>query len=95
MKLFNRKNTAVALLLSMGVVFSANADQSSLESAITKVVFEQSQLVMKELSLELQQSIANGVKSFSIDNVLIGFTPESKIVVKATKNQKQISTADE
>ncbi|NQY64092.1 MAG: hypothetical protein HRT38_10240 [Alteromonadaceae bacterium] len=95
MKLFNRKSKMLALLLSTGVMFSANAEQPSLESALAKVVIEQSQLVMKELSAQLQESIAKGVKIYSIDNVLVGYTPTSNKMVKSTENQKQNLTADE
>ena len=56
-------------LLGCGMALSgvANAQQVSLEQAVTGLVVNQSQHVMTELSQQLKQSIAHGLTQFSID----------------------------
>jgi len=102
MKSFNRKNSAFALFLTATTLFSVNAsaEQSSLEDALTKAVIQQSQLVMKKLTLQLQQSVAAQVKNVSaIDSVWL--TTENQLVVKSNNEQSQSkqvnqnTTADE
>ena len=98
MKPFSQKNSIVALLVSVGVMFSvnANAEQPSIESTLTKAVLEQTQLVMKELSVELQKSIAEEIKSFSIDHALVWLAPESEHTARVINNKKENSIiADE
>ena len=70
MNTFNRKNISVALLITLGAIFSvnANAEQTnSIESSLTEMVVEQSQQVMSDLSMQVQESINEELASFSID----------------------------
>jgi hypothetical protein len=70
MKHFNRRAISVALLITIGAVFSVNAsaaETSSIESSISKMVVAQGQQVMSDLTLQLQQSITEEINSFSVD----------------------------
>lgn len=70
MNTLNRKNISVALLITLGAIFSANVnatETSSIESSISELVLAQGQQVMSDLSEQLQQSISEEISSFSID----------------------------
>jgi hypothetical protein len=70
MKNFNRRAISVALLITLGAAFSANAnaaETTSIENSISEMVVTQGQQVMSDLSAQLQQSISEEISSFSID----------------------------
>ncbi len=70
MNTFNRKNISVALLISLGAIFSlnANAEQSSnIENSLTAMVVAQGQQVVSDLTVQVQQSIEAELNSFSVD----------------------------
>jgi len=70
MNTLNRKNISVALLITLGAIFSVNtnaAETSSLENSISEMIIAQGQQVMVDLTAELQQSITQEINSFSID----------------------------
>ena len=70
MNTFNRKNISMTLIISLGVIFSVNANAvptSSIESSISEMVLAQGQQVMNDLTMQLQQSITAEINSFSIN----------------------------
>lgn len=70
MKTLNRKNITAALLITMGAVFSVNAnaaETNTIESSISEMVVAQGERVMNDLSAQLQQSISEELNSFTID----------------------------
>lgn len=70
MNTLNRKNISVALLITLGAIFSVNtnaAETSSLENSLSEMIIAQGQQVMVDLTAELQQSITQEINSFSID----------------------------
>ena len=69
MNTLNRKNISVALLITMGAIFSvnANAAESSIENSLSEMVIAQGQQVMSDLTVQLQQSITEELSSFSIN----------------------------
>lgn len=70
MNTLNRKNISVALLITLGAIFSVNtnaAEISSLENSLSEMIMAQGQQVMVDLTAELQQSIKQEINSFSID----------------------------
>lgn len=70
MNTLNRKNISVALLITLGAIFSVNANAavtSSLENSLSEMIIAQGQQVMVDLTAELQQSITQEINSFSID----------------------------
>ena len=70
MNTLNRKNISVALLITLGAIFSVNANAAptnSIENSLTEMVFTQSQLLVSDLSDQLQQSIEEELSSFTID----------------------------
>ncbi len=70
MNSINRKNISVALLITLGAIFSVNtnaAETQSIESSISEMVIAQGQQVMADLTVQLQQSITEEISSFSID----------------------------
>jgi len=70
MKTLNRKTISVALLITLGSIFSINAnatETTNLENSISEMVIAQGQQVMSDLTVQLQQSITEEINSFSID----------------------------
>jgi len=70
MKNFNRRAITVALLITLGAMFSVNASAAatnSIENSISKMVIAQGQQVMSDLTVQLQQSITEEINSFRID----------------------------
>ncbi|GAA6172062.1 hypothetical protein NBRC116592_17320 [Colwellia sp. KU-HH00111] len=70
MNTLNRKNISVALLITLGAIFSVNAnaaETSNLENSLSEMIVAQGQQVMVDLKAELQQSITQEINSFSID----------------------------
>ena len=70
MKTLNRKNISVALLITMGTIFSVNANAAqtnTIESSISEMVVAQGERVMSDLTTQLQQSISEELNSFTID----------------------------
>ena len=70
MKNFNRRAITVALLITLGAMFSINAsaaETNSIENSISEMVIAQGQQVMSDLTVQLQQSITEEVNSFSVD----------------------------
>jgi len=70
MKNFNRRAITVALLITLGAMFSINAsaaETNSIENSISEMVIAQGQQVMSDLTVQLQQSITEEVNSFSVN----------------------------
>lgn len=70
MNTLNRKNISVALLITLGAIFSVNtnaAETSSIENSLSEMIIAQGQQVMVDLTAELQQSITQEINSFTID----------------------------
>ena len=69
MNTFNRKNISMALIISLGAIFSVNASAapSSIEDSISEMVLAQGQQVMNDLTMQLQQSITTEISNFSIN----------------------------
>jgi len=70
MKTLNRKTISIALLISLGAIFSVNvnaAQTTSIENSISEMVMAQGQQVMSDLTEQLQQSISKEINSFRID----------------------------
>ena len=70
MNTLNRKNISVALLITLGAIFSVNtnaAETSSIENSLSEMIIAQGQQVMVDLTAELQQSITQEIHSFTID----------------------------
>ena len=105
MNTLNRKNISVALLITMGAIYSvnANAAESSIENSISEMVLAQGQQVMSDLTVQLQQSITEELNSFSINfafdesitESLAWLTDEQIAVTEEAQKSKQIETATE
>lgn len=70
MKNFNRRAISVALLITLGAMFSVNAsaaETNSIENSISEMVIAQGKQVMSDLTVQLQQSIIEEINSFSIN----------------------------
>ena len=70
MKTLNRKTISVTLSITLGSVFSINANAAqttNLENSISEMVIAQGQRVMSDLTVQLQQSITEEINKFSID----------------------------
>ncbi len=70
MKNFNRRAISVALLIILGAMYSVNASAAqttSIENSISEMVIAQGQQVMSDLTVQLQQSIAEEINNFSVD----------------------------
>jgi len=70
MNTLNRKNISVALFITLGAIFSVNANAaqtSSIENSLTEMVVAQGQQVVSDLSVQLQQSIEEELSRFTID----------------------------
>lgn len=69
MNTLNRKNISVALLITMGAIFSvnANAAETNIEDLLSEMIVEQGQQVMNDLTVQLQKSITEEINSFSIN----------------------------
>ena len=100
MNTFNRKNISMTLIISLGAIFSVNANAvptSSIESSISEMVLAQGQQVMNDLTMQLQQSITAEINSFSINfsfddtltQSLAWLSDEQATVIDETKQTKQ------
>jgi small basic protein len=100
MKTLNRKNISVALLITMGTIFSVNAnaaETNTIENSISEMVVAQGERVMNDLSAQLQQSICDELNRFTIDfsfdeavdESIAWLTDEQAIPVAEVKNTKQ------
>lgn len=69
MKTLNIKKMALVLVVSLGGLFSmnANAAPASVENTVSDFVVAQGQQMMKELNKQLQQTIEQEVKAFSLN----------------------------
>ncbi|TPH16116.1 hypothetical protein [Litorilituus lipolyticus] len=69
MKTLNIKKMALVLVVSLGGLFSmnANAASASVENTVSDFVVAQGQQMMKELNKQLQQTIEQEVKAFSLN----------------------------
>ena len=70
MKHFNRRAISAALLITLGAFYSVNASAapaSNIEQSISEMVLAQGQQVMSELTIQLQESVAEEINSFSIN----------------------------
>ncbi len=88
--------TVLGGLLGCGLALSgaANAQQVSLEQAVTNLMVSQSQQVVTELSQQLKQSITHGLTQFRIDvdsenQSLNTVTKNSAMVTNQKVKQKQ------
>lgn len=101
MNTFNRKNISMALIISLGAIFSVNANAtptSSIESSISEMVLAQGQQVMIDLTMQIQQSITAEINSFSIDfsfdetitESLAWLTDEQSTVADEAKQSKKL-----
>ena len=73
MNTLNRKNISVALLVTLGAIFSVNANATqtkSIENSLSEMVMAQGQQMMSDLTVQLQQSIVEEVNNFSINLAL-------------------------
>jgi len=71
MNTLNRKNITIALLITMGAIFSVNAnaaETSSIENSLSEMVIAQGQQVMSDLTVQLQQSITEELNRFSVNS---------------------------
>lgn len=70
MKHFNCKAISIALIITLGAMYSVNAtaaQTTSLENSISEMIIAQGQQVLSDLTVQLQQSITAEINSFSID----------------------------
>jgi hypothetical protein len=69
MKMLNRKNLAISLFIATSAMMSvsANAEQVSLEQLLSYKVQVQGQQAIKNLSLQVKQSIQSSLNTFSIE----------------------------
>jgi hypothetical protein len=73
------KSTKLVVSLIAGLALTAtsiNAEPLKQDTSLTQIVITQGKAVASELTEQLSQSIANELKSFSIDSSLL-FTEES------------------
>ncbi|MDP7592438.1 MAG: hypothetical protein QF552_07035 [Litorilituus sp.] len=100
MKTLNRTNISVALLFTMGTVFSVNvnaAETNAIENSISEMVLAQGEQVMSELTAQLQQSISQEINSFTIDfsfeetviDSIAWITDEESTSIAKTKQSEQ------
>lgn len=69
MKMLNRKNLAISLFVTTSTLLSisTNAQQVSLKQLLSYKVQLQGQKVIKNLSLQVKQSIESSLNAFSIE----------------------------
>jgi|GEM_PF-2943878 len=82
-----RKSIMASMVAGLGLMLSVNASaqESSLETAMAKMILAQSQQVAQNLSAQIQQSITQDVENFSIDSALTWFSVDSQSVEKQEK----------
>ncbi len=99
MKMQNIKSTSKkfisGLLVIGGMMFSmtASAQQPSVTTSVTEFVVNQSQQLVKEMAVQLKQTINEEIKNFSIADSLIWDSEESSQVAnkKLTKKSNKKS----
>ncbi|MBL4942642.1 MAG: hypothetical protein JKY81_13400 [Colwellia sp.] len=70
MNTLNRKNISMTLFITLGAMFSINAnatETASIENSLSEMMLAQGQQVVSDLAVQLQQSITAEINSFSID----------------------------
>jgi len=91
MNKFNRKNVGVALLVTMGALFSVNATAAqtpTVESSISEFIVAQGEQMMIDLSAQLQETILEEVNNFSIDLSIEETISDSLSWVSNTENSE-------
>lgn len=69
MKYFNRSAITAALVITVAAAFSVNAKATELpniQNSISEMVVAQSQQVLSDLTVQLQQSITEEISNFSM-----------------------------
>lgn len=96
MKHFNRRAISVALLITLGTAYSVNASAAelpSIEKSISEMVVAQSQQVVSDMALQLQQSITEEINSFSA-----GFSFDESIsesIARLTEKEETLAKQSE
>lgn len=70
MKTLNTKNISLALIMTLGSLFSINASATSastVETTVSEFVVTQSQQMIAELNQKLQKTIEQEINDFTID----------------------------
>jgi len=95
MKMQNMKSTSKKLIGSLLVIstmmfsFNASAQQPSVENSVTTFVVEQSQQLIKEMAVQLKQSINDEIKSFSVaDSLIWGSEELTQVAIKAQSDKE-------
>ncbi|MCJ8318755.1 MAG: hypothetical protein MJK12_03925 [Colwellia sp.] len=80
-----------SLLVIGGVIFSMNASaaQPSIESAVTEYVVNQSQQLVQAMAIELKQTIADEINSFSVAESLLWGSEELTQVANEPSNKQE------
>lgn len=86
MNRLTNKKIVLAVFLASGMVASSQAQQVSLETAVTQFVLLQGQQMVTELTTQVSQSIALEVSQFKVENNFL-LSDKSKNV-KVNKNVK-------
>lgn len=88
------KNTAIALVIGLGGLFSFNASAQntpSIEVVISEFVVTQGQQMMKQLNEQLQQSIANEVKALSFSLSVAEIEQQVSAKIESDVNSSEVS----
>jgi len=104
MKTLNHKNISIALLITLGAIFSVNAnaaETSNIENSLSEMVVAQGQQVMSELTVQLQQSITEELNNFSINfsfdeavtESLAWLTDEQESTLSSSAQKIEINTS--
>lgn len=97
MKHFNRRAFSAALLITLGAFYSVNASAAptaNIESSLSEMVLAQGHQVMSELTVQLQESIAEEISNFSVNfsldesvtESIAWLTDDSTVAVAIDKN---------
>lgn len=82
-------STALSIVVASTVSLSAQAEQVSIEQAVTQFVVAQGSELMNDLSVQLHQSISQELSKFSIDAATQWFSDSTQVAVQ--EKQKQLS----
>lgn len=85
------------LVLGIGTITNASANQSSIEDSLSKAIVQQGQQVSIQLAKQVKQSISSSLQTMSTAVIKSVQTDNKKQLVQVNneKNQKSSSTEEE
>lgn len=98
MKYFNRSAITAALVITLAAAFSVNAKATELpniQNSISEMVVAQSQQVLSDLTVQLQQSITEEINNFSMSFSFDESVTESIAWLTEVTSKQEVKASEE